>query len=125
MLEIQNPWWFDSLLKGTQQQIRFDQKYSTRVVVEFWRIKVCQKRENLKLQYHVVLINFGLKIENVGSLFVNHPTRRCRVYKMLELVCSKCIEEFACESAISVRRKIDRRTYCVRLLHSTWLDGTG
>ena len=72
-----------------------------------------------------VLVNFELKIENVCSLFVNHPTRRCRVYKMLELVCSKCIEEFACESAISVRRKIDRRTYCVRLLHSTWLDGTG
>jgi len=34
-------------------------------------------------------------------------------YKMLELVCSKCIEEFACGSAISVRRKIDRRTYFV------------
>ena len=83
---------------------------------------MCQKIENLKLQYHVVLINFGLKIENVCSLFADHPTRRCRVFKMLGVVCSKCIREVACGSASSIKAK-NRRT--VSFVFCTLPDLTG
>ena len=63
----------------------------------------------------MVVKNQRIEEKEVFYLYVDHPTRRCRVYKMLELVCSKCIEEVACGSAISVKqaKKGRERSRCV------------